>query len=420
MKQVIAVMLLFCFYTIAGAQNIKKMEYFFDTDPGTGKATPLTITAADTVNITTDIPVNNLTKGQHALYIRAKTDTGWGHSECVLFTVSDALIATPVAKEEYFFDNDPGTGIAITMPIITADTMVLEQTISAGSLTEGLHTLYLRVANNGGYYSHTESSLFYVTSFATNSAGITGAEYFIDTDPGTGKGKKLVTGTLTDTLKRTYNLTPPTGLEAGIDHYICIRVKDEKGIWSLYGLDTFRVSANFKSISINAKKDGNKAAVEWITDNSNAITYTVEKSANGIDFTPLYDISSKGLSQTYHINDLTPVNGLNFYRIKESNSTGDINYSNIAKVLFDIADKPGITLYPNPVKDVLNISLNTKSAKGKTVFINIFDASGGWIKLYNVVADTNIQINVSDLARGSYIIHVSNGEKTFTGKMIKQ
>lgn len=417
MKQIIVAILALCFCTVASAQKIKKMEYFFDTDPGVGKAKPFPVAASDTVNVSADLPINNLTKGLHALYMRAKSDTGWGLTEVVLFNVYDSLLTLPVSKEEYFFDNDPGVGKATPVAINSTDTLKSVQSLPTGALPEGFHTLYVRVGNNGGYYSLTENASFYVTGFASNAAKISGAEYFIDTDPGAGKAKKLNTGAQTDTLLTSYTLQVPAGLDTAINHYLCIRVKDAAGAWSLFTFDTFKVKVNaaFAMLNINASKDASKAMIQWQTINSDAVNYTVEKSTNGIDFTELNNVVSKGSSQTYNAKDAAPVNGINFYRIKQTNAAGEASYSSIAKVLFESAEQ--VMLYPNPAKDFVNIRFN---AAGKTVLINVFNSAGRSVKMFSATAAENIQLNVSNFAAGTYLLHISDGEKTITAKLIKQ
>lgn len=421
MKQIIAAVLALCFCITAGAQKIKKMEYFFDTDPGVGKAKPFPVAAGDTVNVTADLPINNLTKGLHALYMRAKTDTSWGLTQAVLFNVYDSLLTLPVSKEEYFFDNDPGVGKATPVAVNSTDTLNTQQSLPAGTLPEGFHTLYVRVGNNGGYYSLTENASFYVTGFASNAAKISGAEYFIDTDPGVGKAKKLNTGAQTDTLLANYNLQVPGGLDTTINHYLCIRVKDASGAWSLYTFDTFKVKVNaaFAMLNINASKEASKAKaiIQWQTTNNDAVNYTVEKSINGIDFTELNNVASKGSSQTYSTKDASPVNGINFYRIKQTNATGAVSYSSIAKVLFSETNTKEIMLYPNPAKDFVNIHL---AATGKTILINVFDGTGRSVKFFNLPANENMQLNVSSLTAGTYMLQLSDGEKTVTCKLIKQ
>lgn len=72
----------------------------------------------------------------------------------------------------------------------------------------------------------------------------------------------------------------------------------------------------------------------------------------------------------------------------------------------------GLSMYPNPVSDVLNISSNN----GLDIQnITITDINGRTVK-----QATTSQINVSDLASGTYIVKVQADKGTATSKFIKK
>lgn len=64
-----------------------------------------------------------------------------------------------------------------------------------------------------------------------NAQQITRAEYFFDTDPGTGNGTSLPV-TPGDSINASFMIDIPADLGGGI-HLLCVRVADENGIWSL-------------------------------------------------------------------------------------------------------------------------------------------------------------------------------------------
>lgn len=67
-------------------------EYFIDTDPGVGNASPLNISTVDDFSFTTSITTPLLSDGTHYLYIRIKDETGaWSLYEPVAFVVNSAL-----------------------------------------------------------------------------------------------------------------------------------------------------------------------------------------------------------------------------------------------------------------------------------------------------------------------------------------
>lgn len=70
-----------------------------------------------------------------------------------------------------------------------------------------------------------------------------------------------------------------------------------------------------------------------------------------------------------------------------------------------------ISIYPNPVKDVLNIQFKNEIIKAE-----IYDAAG------RILISTSVKgnsINVSELTKGNYILKLFTKDKTFTQKFIK-
>jgi hypothetical protein len=75
----------------AAAGNIQQLEYFIDTDPGFGLATPVTYTPA--TDVTVSFPVNGLSAGNHVFYIRSRQNP-WGLVTAQPFSVISTLPVT--------------------------------------------------------------------------------------------------------------------------------------------------------------------------------------------------------------------------------------------------------------------------------------------------------------------------------------
>ena len=56
-------------------QTVNEMEYFFDSDPGYGMATSVTITPGSSISEVFNAPTGALATGFHDLFVRTK-DTG--------------------------------------------------------------------------------------------------------------------------------------------------------------------------------------------------------------------------------------------------------------------------------------------------------------------------------------------------------
>jgi hypothetical protein len=120
-------------------------------------------------------------------------------------------------------------------------------------------------------------------------------------------------------------------------------------------------------------------------------------------------------------------------KTKSTLNVGD-SFSNLAKIYFDYnapittntytttvqnvlatsetgKENSSISIYPNPVKDVLNIRSRNEIVKAE-----IYDAAGRIVMAVPVKGNA---IGVAGLTKGNYIIKLSSKDKTFTQKFIK-
>src|SRR5436190_3055976 len=155
---------------------------------------------------------------------------------CVALTTGFAQIpnATPViryiTRVEYFFETDPGVGNGTPITNFTAaDTVHLTVNISTSKLSPGFHLLQIRACDTTGIWGLSERRFFYNGSDSTtNTTNIVAAEYFIDADPGPGKGIATSVGTTGAVVNFTALI--PTNLAPGF-HLLGIRSMDASGKW---------------------------------------------------------------------------------------------------------------------------------------------------------------------------------------------
>lgn len=143
-----------------------------------------------------------------------------------------------ITKLEYFFDTDPGIGKGTIIYASPADTLHFSTTIPVNNLT-GFHTLIMRACDTTGIWSFSEAKGFYLFTTTNNTTNITGAEYFFDSDPGTGKGTPTPIGTSGAVVN--FIATIPASLSTGF-HFLAIRTKDADGNWGLAETRTFYLS----------------------------------------------------------------------------------------------------------------------------------------------------------------------------------
>ncbi len=217
-----------------GFAQITKAEYFFNTDPGAGNgiALPFNVTAGssfDVADYSGSIAVpTNMNVGWHSVYVRFYDATkGWGLYEGKPFWVLPN--GTPIDRLEYFYDEDPGAGKGISLSFQSsgASQAAFNGNISTAGLSPGPHTLYVRALHKNGLWSLYAGQAIVILP-GTNS--IVSAEYFFDTDPGTGNGISLPVNGVTGGANIATNIAI-NGLEAGY-HMLYVRTKGALGGWS--------------------------------------------------------------------------------------------------------------------------------------------------------------------------------------------
>lgn len=165
---------------------------------------------------------------------------------------------------------------------------------------------------------------------------------------------------------------------------------------------------------INFKVDcsGANSKLSWeTTSESNSSHFEIEKSSNGIDWVIVRRVNTAGNSsirRVYKLLDQSSVNS--FYRLKHVDLDGKYTYSNVLRSKCGI-ERPMISVYPVPAKDVVNIlAVATKSSVAKVLLLDI---TGREVRRLNAalqVGTNTIKLNISSLPSGQYILTVAGTE----------
>lgn len=159
----------------------------------------------------------------------------------------------------------------------------------------------------------------------------------------------------------------------------------------------------------NAEKSGDYAQLNWSTTKEQRNKgFEIERSADGEHWSSIGTVPSLapgGNSTTrlaYTFTDKSPLEGKNFYRLKQIDADGKSSYSPVTMVGFDgIA---GIRLYPNPVNNQLTVDGLTAAT-----ILKVVNIAGQTLKTLNVPPGTQKQeIDMSLLPVGLYFIHIIN------------
>jgi len=143
------------FYVPAVAHEIEAVEYFFDNDPGVGKATrmaALLAEAEDTLRAAFDVNTSDLAEGIHKIGLRTLTDGTWSETKVRRFLVRSSH-DDYVTHVEYFWNNDPGAGNGYMVDITPGEEVCIDFEADMTELGEGPHTLGLRAQSGSKGWS---------------------------------------------------------------------------------------------------------------------------------------------------------------------------------------------------------------------------------------------------------------------------
>lgn len=243
-------------------------EYFFDIDPGHGKATQEASKAGEN---TFTLQTSKLNVGMHLLGIRSVDANGlWSPTITTPIYVFDPM--TDVSSAEWFIDTDPGFGNATSMTMAAGNNVI---TMPTKEFSAGMHLLGIRSRSYSDQWSSTLTAPIYVTE----PMNVARAEWFVDTDPGEGEANSI---DINETQETAF-IVPTSELDEG-DHSLTVRIMTTTGQWLPYTVTPFTITTNtgigeVKTImAVNIRRTAEKIILTRCndTDDTNAEIFTVD------------------------------------------------------------------------------------------------------------------------------------------------
>ena len=167
-------------------------------------------------------------------------------------------------------------------------------------------------------------------------------------------------------------------------------------------------------VDFNALLQTGHVKTTWTVESqTNFDKYEVQHGTNGVSFNTIKSFTA-ATSNNYFFNHLNPNNGKNYYRLKIIDNDGSFQYSPVRSVNIQKAAK--VILFPNPVKDVLTINLNTTD---NTFFdVRLINMYGQ--QLWQKKVNGSVQVNMQKMGSGMYLLQIDNGKSVNSYKIQKQ
>lgn len=165
-------------------------------------------------------------------------------------------------------------------------------------------------------------------------------------------------------------------------------------------------------LSFSGNSIDKSVVLEWETANEiNFSHFLLERSFDGIHFDLIHKVS--GGQSNYRSLDNAPINGMNYYRLRQIDVSGHEVISNMIKVPF-LNQKRISNIFPNPNHTgILNIAI-PQEMKSE---IQIYTIDGKQV-LRNKFTQTEHQINIKSLVAGIYFIKIVQADRTHTQRLM--
>ncbi len=167
--------------------------------------------------------------------------------------------------------------------------------------------------------------------------------------------------------------------------------------------------------NFSGSKQQQNVTLDWLTENEINNKYFAVERSSGKNFSELGKVNANS-KHSYSYTDNNPLQGTNYYRLKQVDKDGNYAYSKIISIAFTDAAK--FVVYPNPASDVLHIKGLNANTGYQFMIINEKGNVVAKASTNNISAYT---FNVQSLANGFYYLKILSGNKQVaTIKFVKQ
>jgi Secretion system C-terminal sorting domain len=185
------------------------------------------------------------------------------------------------------------------------------------------------------------------------------------------------------------------------------------------------LSSELTQLTATANKASNLLSWTTASEKNNAL-FNIERSQNGETFTKIGELKGSGTSnvtKNYQFTDAKPVNGINYYRLRQVDFDGTETISKTVSVNANAKGQNKFKVYPTLVNDNVTVELSDDSKSE----ISVRDLTGRVILTQNIsnpatggTEGVSTQIlNLGSLSSGLYLLSVRSNDSFETVKIQK-
>jgi hypothetical protein len=179
-------------------------------------------------------------------------------------------------------------------------------------------------------------------------------------------------------------------------------------------------------VSFTGETDNRINYLKWITQSEqNSSHFEIERSVDAVNFENIGRVNAMGVSnqvKLYTFNDVNPIRGMNYYRLKMVDMDGTFNYSNTIALEIKQSETTYV-FFPNPTSDVVSYQFTAES--NESLYMEVINTLGQVVISQTKAArvgTNSVPLNMSELAPGAYTVRVKHQSTgiTHTEQIIKK
>lgn len=155
-----------------------------------------------------------------------------------------------------------------------------------------------------------------------------------------------------------------------------------------------------------------QAKLSWATASElNNDYFEIEKSSDAIQWIIIGKVKGHGTInqvQTYQFKDFAPLTANTYYRLKQVDFDGTVEYHSIIEISAEQCHLQLVNIYPNPAKDYIKIQTDIPTQS--SISLDIYDMYGRILQREKLGAAWN-QISTQNFANGSYLFIIRKGNE---------
>jgi Calx-beta domain/HYR domain/Ricin-type beta-trefoil lectin domain-like/Secretion system C-terminal sorting domain len=190
-----------------------------------------------------------------------------------------------------------------------------------------------------------------------------------------------------------------------------INSTNEHQKWQIVAIDCASgLQGQQEDLTFTATRKATSTKLNWLSNTGDKNDYfVVERSADATNFEAIAMVQGEGAKNemlSFLHNDVRPLEGDNFYRLRLVYQDGTERFSDVQKVYFPTVKDFGV--FPNPANE--NVFVELRPFEGEAVTLTVYNQLGSVVRILEVQkVDSNpAEINLTGIQDGFYTINIQS------------